>query len=147
MIVDSIAHLKDYSALLPNLKAGMDKIDSLKGEYQPGRWEFDGGFFFIQEGDTIPMTEGNFEAHRKYIDVQIIVKGSEEVAWKDLADTKEATPFSAEKDIGRYAGETSHSMLISEGMFYAVFPHDAHKPISHTAHRQHFVKIVMKLPA
>jgi len=31
-------------------------------------------------------------------------------------------------------------------MFYMAFPHDGHKPVSHTKEQQAYTKIVMKLP-
>ena len=32
------------------------------------------------------------------------------------------------------------------GMFYIAFPHDGHKPVSHTDEPHSFTKIVMKIP-
>lgn len=54
------------------------------GNLEVGRYEFDGGYFMVQKGTTRPLEEGTFEAHRRYIDVQIVVEGSEELAWEDL---------------------------------------------------------------
>lgn len=145
MIVDKIEHILLYEPLLKNLRNGMNMIHSLK-EIEVGRYEFDGGFFMIQKGSTKPITEGTFEAHRKYIDVQILLEGSEELAWSDIRDLKSELAYDSEKDAERLSGSFDHVMRISKGMFYAAFPHDGHKPVSHTKEQQTFTKIVMKLP-
>ncbi len=145
MIVDSVKNIMQYAPLVNNLKQGMDKVNSLKS-YEEGRYEFEGGFFMIQKGTTKPMSEGTFEAHRKYVDVQIIVEGSEETAWDDIENLREAVPYNPDKDAIRYDGDREHVMKFTKGMFYIAFPHDAHKPVSHLKEQQSFTKIVMKLP-
>ena len=147
MIIDKTSNIDFYAPLLQNLAAGMAALNALGDQPACGRYEFEGGFFMIQEGDTTPMEEGNFESHKNYIDVQIMLHGAEEVAWQDLGDTTEVTPYSPEKDIAFEDGVRSHSALITDGMFYAVFPHDAHRPSAHTSKSHHFLKAVMKLPA
>lgn len=146
MIIDKFDNIMFYGSLVKNLSCGVEAIRSMK-ILEVGRYEFDGGYFMVQKGDTKPMEEGTFEAHRKYVDVQIIVQGSEEVAWSDICDLTTAIPYNAEKDAERLSGDTSHSMKVSSGMFYIAFPHDGHKPVSHTKSKQSFTKIVMKLPA
>lgn len=92
------------------------------------------------------MEEGTYEAHRRYIDVQILLKGCEELAWEDIKELTTAVPYNPDKDQERLNGSKEHVILISEGMFYAVFPHDGHKAVSHTNRQHNYVKAVMKLP-
>ncbi|MCD8023779.1 MAG: YhcH/YjgK/YiaL family protein [Lachnospiraceae bacterium] len=145
MIIDHIDHLMEYESLLPNLKKGLDAIHAMPN-LELGRYEFDGGYFMVQQGQTKPIAEGTYEAHRNYIDVQIILEGSEEVAWEDVRALQTVIPYSPEKDAERFSGEHEHVMKISKGMFYAAFPRDAHQPVAHTAEPQTFSKIVLKLP-
>lgn len=145
MIVDSIEHIMMYEPVLKKLKNGIEAVKA-HSELAAGKYFFDGGFFTVQSGITKPMQEGTFEAHRKYIDVQIIVEGSEEIAWADLKDLTTEVCYNPEKDAERLTGDFIHTMKITEGMFYAVFPHDGHKPVSHIEEPQKFKKIVMKLP-
>lgn len=146
MIVDRIENILFYEKLLPNIASGMEKVKELKNP-EVGRYEFDGGYFMIQKGETKPLEEGTYEAHRKYIDVQIILEGSEEVAWKPISELTSVIPYDPQKDAERFDGTKEHVMLISAGMFYAAYPKDGHKPVSHTEKKQSFTKIVMKLPA
>lgn len=145
MIVDKLSNIMFYEPLLKNLAAGLEAVKNLKS-HEVGKYTFEGGYFMVQEGETKPMEEGTFEAHRSYIDVQIILEGCEEIAWADIKDLETETPYDPQKDAERFNGDKSHHILISEGMFYAAFPHDGHKPVSHTEKKQKFKKIVMKLP-
>lgn len=145
MIIDKIDNIRMYSSLLHHLEEGLQAVEALE-KPEVGRYEFEGGFFMVQKGCTKPLEEGTFEAHRKYVDIQIILEGSEEVAWQDLNDLTTAIEYNPEKDAERLTGNFDHVMKITEGMFYIAFPHDGHKPVSHTKEQQEFTKIVMKLP-
>ncbi|GAU76477.1 YhcH/YjgK/YiaL family protein [Fusibacter sp. 3D3] len=147
MIIDQWHNIHFYKPLIQNFDKGLKAIREQMEKLETGRYEFEGGFFMVQKGETKPMSEGLFEAHRKYIDIQIIVKGSEEIAWEELADLTVEIPYNPEKDAEYLAGETKHHMLISEGMFYIAYPHDGHRPVRHTEIPLTFTKIVLKLPA
>lgn len=147
MIIDKFKNLSSYASMLQSLKEGYKEIKKLdRNNLEVGRYEFNGGFFMVQKGVTKPMEEGNFEAHRKYVDVQIVIEGSEDVAWADLSDLTEVIPYNEEKDAVYYSGDTSHYMTITEGMCYVAFPHDGHRAIRHVKEQTSFTKIVMKLP-
>lgn len=145
MIIDKFENIRFYGSMLKYLENGLEAVDALKSR-EPGRYEFEGGYFMVQKGTTKPMEEGSFETHRKYIDVQIILEGSEEIAWKEITDLTPVAEYNPKKDVERLQGSYDHVIKITEGMFYAVFPHDGHKPVSHTETPQEYTKIVMKLP-
>ncbi|SHI56620.1 YhcH/YjgK/YiaL family protein [Dethiosulfatibacter aminovorans DSM 17477] len=144
MIIDNIRNISLYKELVPGLEKGLEAIED--NDNGIGRYEFDGGFFMVQAGKTKPMDEGFFEAHRKYVDIQIVLEGSEEIAWADLPDLKEEIAYNPEKDALYLSGNIMHNMKVSKGMFYIAFPHDGHKAVRHTEKQQEFKKIVIKLP-
>lgn len=146
MIVDKIERIELYAALLPGIRKGMAAVVALGDESACGRYEFEGGYFMVQKGETIPLERGTFEAHRKYIDVQIMLEGSEYVAWGDIRDLRVEIPYDEDIDVERFSGSFEHVIKISKSMFYVAFPHDAHKPVSHTDVPSSYTKIVMKLP-
>ncbi|MCR5536965.1 MAG: YhcH/YjgK/YiaL family protein [Succinivibrio sp.] len=146
MILDKTTNIKLYASLLPNLQAALDKIASLGTNPEPGRYEFEGGFFMVQKGTTNPVENGDFEAHRKYIDVQIIFSGSELVVWDDIDCLKTTEVYNAEKDREMLAGKVEHIYRIDEGMFWVAFPSDAHKACKHQGSPNEFGKYVVKLP-
>ena len=97
MIIDKFDNIRFYSCMLNNLENGLQAVEALRNP-EAGRYEFDGGFFLVQKGETKPMSEGTFEAHRKYADVQIVLEGSEEIAWADLGDLKEDGEYNGDND-------------------------------------------------
>ncbi|HCO62198.1 MAG TPA: YhcH/YjgK/YiaL family protein [Clostridiales bacterium] len=75
---------------------------------------------------TIPQEEGFFEAHRRYLDIHIMLAGGERV---DVNRPQALTPTQAqeEHDFYAYQGEGWHSVILRPGAFLVVFPEDAHR--------------------
>ncbi len=145
MIIDKLDNIMFYEPMVKNLNKGLQAVNALK-ILEEDKYQFEGGYFMVQKGETKPLSEGTFEAHRKYVDVQIVMEGSEEVAFADISDLETVVSYDPDKDCERLSGDRSHHILISKGMFYMAFPHDGHKPVSHTDEKHCFTKIVMKLP-
>lgn len=146
MIIDSFENIRQYEAVLPDLQKGLEAIRNAD-QLPVGNYPFEGGRFMIQEGTTKSISQGDFESHRKFIDVQIILSGCEEIAWQDVKNLTVTKPYDPEKDAAKYAGDKSHHILVSAGMFWAAFPRDGHRAVVHTGDVPHtYRKIVMKLP-
>jgi len=145
MIIDSCKNITTYAALLPFLENGLAACENAS-ELEVGRYDFEGGYFMIQQGSTTPLSEGTFEAHRDYIDVQILLDGAEEIAWLEYTDATTAAPYDEASDKERLDGPRDHHILISKGMFWVAFPNDAHKAVAHSDQPHDYRKIVMKLP-
>lgn len=146
MIIDKLDNIRFYNRFIKNLDKALAAIKSQEKCMEAGRYEFEGGYFMVQKGETKPMEEGLFEAHRKYIDIQIILRGSEEVVWSEIGDLTTEIPYNEEKDAEYLSGSLKHRMLMTEGMFYVAYPHDGHRPVRHTEKQQSYTKIVVKLP-
>jgi YhcH/YjgK/YiaL family protein len=95
-------------------------------------------------GTTNPIAAGDFEAHRKYLDVQILLDGAETIALADLDELSCSEEYDSAKDRGMFAGE-GVTIGIRPGMFYVCFPHDAHKACGHLDTPTSFRKAVIKL--
>ena len=142
MILCPWKDIKKYAPLLPGIEEAFDAVNALTS-YEPQTINLtNGNRFFVCVGTTIAPDVA--EAHRKYMDIQYIVKGKEVMGWADLADCQPATEFSEEKDIGMYSGNFNY-ITINEGMCYVVFPEDAHMPGRYLDVPNDFVKIVVKL--
>ena len=146
MIIDYLENIGTYRPILPGVDAGLKAAAALGEDPAVGRYEFEGGYFMVQEGETRPVSDGDFEAHRKYIDVQIILKGQELVAWADTSLLEISVPYDEAKDKIMYSGEPAQCNVIKEKMVWAAFPNDAHKACRELDTRAHYKKIVMKLP-
>ena len=142
MIICPWKDIKKYAPLLPGIEEAFNAIQALE-TYEPATHQLSGGNrFFVSSGTTIEP--GLAEAHRKYLDIQYIVKGQETMGWADLADCKLEGEFSQEKDIGMYSGDfTFHT--IPAGTCYVVFPEDVHMPGRYLDVPSDYTKIVVKL--
>lgn len=145
MIIDKMESIRLYADVLPYLENGLKAIEAME-TLEVGRYEFEGGFFMVQQGTTNPLEEGKYEVHRNYIDVQIMLEGGEEVGWDHLSNLTTTVPYDPEKDMEFLEGAYDHVMKIKAGMFWVGFPQDGHIPCRHTQEPYQYKKIVMKLP-
>lgn len=145
MIIDAVANLTHYNKLFPAIPEAVEAMKSIQQQEFGKKYFFKGGYFFFQEGVTKPIEEAQFEAHRKYADLQIVLKGEEYIAWNRLADLTEVLPYDPERDVQKFTGQNTHKMKISEGMAYICFPWDGHQAVFHVDQPLHFTKAVIKL--
>ena len=101
--------------------------------WETGRYDISSDMFvLIQRYDTVPQAEARYEAHRKYIDIQYIIRGEETIYWAPLSEVEELEAFDEAKDIGFYERAVPHAVLkLHEGEFGLFYPCDAHKPSFH----------------
>ena len=76
--------------------------------------------------ETIPAEESFFEAHLNYLDIHIMLEGSERV---EIAPPEKLTEFDRVEanDFYAYRGEGDYKLVLSPGDFLVVFPNDAHR--------------------
>lgn len=144
MIIDCIDNILAYTSKIKYLQNGLEALKKLE-QLEVGRYDFEGGYFMVQQGATKPMEEGAFEAHRKFIDLQMVLDGKEEVAWSNRLKLEEVTAYNEERDIAFYSGEAENHMVVQAGMCYLAYPEDAHKAVRHTKEPYVYTKVVMKL--
>ena len=145
MIIDRIERLEKYQAMLSKIDHALAKVKELQKWEEGVRYPFDGGFVFFQKGETKPLDQTQFEAHKKHIDVQLVLEGAETIALEDVANLSPAFPYAEDKDVVKYDGPTHHMMRITQGMAYVCFPWDAHKAVFHIDQAEAFTKAVIKL--
>ena len=76
--------------------------------------------------ETISDEESFFEAHEKYLDIHLMLSGSERV---EIAPPEELERFESkpENDFYAYRGRGWYHLTLRPGDFLVVFPGDAHK--------------------
>lgn len=76
-----------------------------------------------QEQDARP------EAHKKYIDIQLVVSGTERMGWSPLSSCKVVSiNYNEEKDVVFFKDPSSSHFTVSPGEFAVFFPEDVHAP-------------------
>jgi YhcH/YjgK/YiaL family protein len=144
VIFDLIENLDEYKSLNPKFANGLEKLNEVEIDYNK-RFDFDGGYLFFQEGTTNHIDEGTFEAHKKYIDIQIVLDGSEYVAWAPINQLVVDVEYNAEKDVIRLNGSPKVIMKINKGMAYICLPHDGHKALKYINKATKYNKAVIKI--
>lgn len=128
MIIDKLANSKKYESLHKDFKLVFDFIkthDLLKMDC--GRHEIRGNevFFNLQEYET--KQSQKLEAHKKYIDIQVLVKGEEYMGYTNIDNTSISEEYNEEKDVMFLNGSVD-KLLADNTMFLIFFPEDAHMP-------------------
>lgn len=146
MILDTLAQASTYTALHPLFEAGFQFIREQGASAAVGRHELSGGAFaLVQEYETRSMDGALFEAHRRFIDIQMVVSGSEIIYYANL-DLLKAGEYQPEKDYLPLEGSGS-GLLVQAGQFAVFFPQDAHLPSRQTTAGPAPVrKVVVKIP-
>lgn len=147
MIIDTLDHSASYENLHPRFKAAFAFLRRPDiAAIALGRTDIDGSklFALVQEYETKPIQEGKLEAHKKYVDIQLVLEGEEFMGYAPLDGQSAAKPFDPEKDIGFYDGEAWFTRF-RKGMFAIFFPQDAHLPGRYTEKPSKVKKIVLKI--
>ena len=129
MILDHIKNMDNYTQLSGPLKRALESIRNTDFSGLEDRtYEVEGRdlFFFIQSYETQAANETP-EAHRKYIDIQYIISGTERMGVGQVDTMTEEVEARPQNDIWFYRGPMDF-ITVSQGMFAVFFPNDAHAP-------------------
>ena len=131
MIVDTLAHAGCYRGMLPMLDHGLAALERLVAQPPAdGRHELAGASLYasLSSYTTGDPAGKPFEAHRRYVDIQVVLAGRESLYWAPLATLEPRGEYSATDDIAYYAGQAGLAVPLGPGWFAVLFPQDAHKP-------------------
>ena len=139
MILDSLKNKAQYAALHPRFQAVFDFIDNNDVASLPcGRHDIDGDniYVMVQELDLREVSVARLELHRKYIDIQLLLSGPNEVfGWSEKKDCLTAeTEFDEQKDIQLFTDIPQCFYSVGEGQFSILFPEDGHAPMLGEGH-------------
>lgn len=97
---------------------------------------------------TSPYHSNFPEAHRRYLDVQFLVAGSELIGVSTApADLRVQQPYDEERDIVFYQDAPHESQLLMQpGNFAVFYPQDIHRPNGMLEAPQAIRKVVVKIP-
>ena len=131
MIFDHLTNILTYKTLSPDIYAGLEYLQQLSPAIAPGTYQLTPRVkAIVSEYETKVKNEGGFEAHRKNIDIQYLLKGEERIACMPIEKLTVTEPYSEEKDAAFYAAEgvMAQTMTIGGGYFAIFFPQDGHMP-------------------
>ena len=129
MIYDKLDNLETYAPISERLAKGLQLLRTTDfSAMEDGKYEVDGKslFFMLQSYDSKPVNDRP-EAHRKYIDIQYLLKGEEYIGVAPLSEMTEEVSANPDGDIWFYHGPVTN-VKIGNGKFAVLFPQDAHAP-------------------
>jgi biofilm protein TabA len=107
--------------LLPNLK-----------ELPVGKYEIDGDSVYATLSKDIGRRKEDtlLETHEKYIDIQLVLAGTDNMGWKPKSSCKQpAGEYDQKRDLQLFADEPEAWLSTASGSFAIFFPEDAHMPL------------------
>jgi len=113
-----------------------------------GRTTIDGDdvYVLVAEAETRPPEKVPFEAHRRYIDIQLVVRGQEAIGTAPVAALVTSEPYDPVKDVEFFAPPAESATLALRAGEFAVFaPGDAHRPGLHLDGKHLTRKAVVKV--
>jgi YhcH/YjgK/YiaL family protein len=130
MIVDKLENASLYFGLGERITAGLRYLkENDCTRLPPGKQTIRGEqiFALVQDNTTKPRTEGKWEAHKKYIDIQFVASGDEEMGYANVNTLKVQKPYDEIDDYALFEGLGSF-VLVPPGSFAIFFPEDGHMP-------------------
>lgn len=152
MIISSLSDATRYSTLSEGLAAAIAwLIEHRNDTFEKGKYIIAGEgdeeiFAKCEEPALLPREKAALEAHRRYIDIHVPLKGTEIIGWAPVEALKHIrTPYDDATDV-TFFGDAAHSLLhVKLGQCAIFFPEDAHAPnIGLGTHRKLCVKIPVK---
>ena len=135
MIIDSLSNGEKYFCCHPLFSKAFEYIQRQNLEtLEPGNYEIDGdqlrAIVSEKPGKTREESTAKFECHDQHIDIQLCIRGKEQIGWKPrgyCAQPKES--YNAEKDVTFYNDEPDMYFQLTHNQFAIFFPEDVHAPM------------------
>jgi len=149
MILDTLKNAEKYYKLGCDFEKAFDFLMTNKlEEMEVGRYEIDKDkvYAMVQAYKTSYENEVKWEAHKKYIDIQYVIEGTEVMGWYPAEKLTVKEEYSEEKDITFYNDtELWTKCALNAGEFAIFFPEDGHKPSCSVEKPLPVKKVVVKL--
>ncbi len=133
MILSSLSQSSRYAALHPLFQRAFDYIrDTDLFALAPGRYNIVGDdlIAIVEHVSGRTREAARLEAHRRYIDIQLVLEGDEQMGWKPLADClNPVSEHSDDRDIRFFHDAPASYVPVPPDHFCIFFPEDAHAPL------------------
>lgn len=144
MILDLLDHGPRYAALHPAFTEAFAFLAALTpARLTAGRLEIDGDRLYAMVVDTTGKGRAGaqLETHRKYIDLQYQVAGTDCIGWAPVCELR-GNGYHADQDLEFYEARPQSWSQVHPGNFAIFFPADAHAPLGG---KGRLLKMVVKI--
>lgn len=129
MIFGNIKNLNDY----PFLEEGIRKAFAYTAshdllQYKKGSYPIDGEKLFVNivEYETTKPENRFWEAHREYLDLHLMLRGSEQIDL-NFINNMEIKEYVPKDDFLPLEGNPNSHVILTEGDFLICYPKDGHR--------------------
>lgn len=147
MILDNLTAAKSYQTMHPLFPAAFAYLRDLasKSDLPAGRLELDGDqiYAMIINGTGKPRNDARTETHRRYIDIQYTVSGTDIIGWMPISECHPSSGYNDVKDAELFDDRPNVWFEVKAGQFAIFLPQDAHAPMANEG--QPVSKIVIKV--
>ena len=115
---------------------------------EPKRYDIDGDNLYASVSEYMTKNEedAKFEAHRKYIDIQHVINGAEQMSITPLSKKmEEIVPYDPAKDVEFMTVNEASSYEATPDKFFIFFPSDIHRPSVKIGENKNVRKVVVKV--
>lgn len=146
MIVANIQNKAEYYGIHSELDKALDCLTpEFLEQAATEKTLLDGENLFVTKFhlETVPEEETFFEAHRQYLDIQVVTQGQERV---EIAHPDTLILTEHRGDFYGYTGTGEQTVVLRPGNFLIVFPGDAHRlklPVGESG--KPFTRVVFKI--
>jgi YhcH/YjgK/YiaL family protein len=133
MILDRLSLAARYTPLHAGFAKALAFLSRTDLEQLPlGKYEIDGDHVYatIARSPGRTREQAQLESHRKYIDIQLVLQGVDQMGWKNLAGCRQSVgPYDAERDFELFSDAPDAWIDVAPGAFVIFYPEDAHAPL------------------
>ena len=99
----------------------------------------------VEDSENGPLEKRNTESHKRKIDFQLVVSGTEGFALLDHASSTVSVPYDDKKDVMRYhyVSEKTHFFDVKAGQFVIFFPSDWHIAKVETKKKDQRIRVIV----
>jgi biofilm protein TabA len=132
-ILDRLENCQRYAGLHPGFEEAFAFLRrSGLANLELTRQAIDGDrvYCLLSRSQGRAREQAPLEVHRKYIDIQYVISGDEEMGCKPLAQCRQQKEaYHSEKDVGFFQDSPDRWLKVPAGSFVIFFPQDAHAPL------------------
>ena len=140
--------MKDLNKIKELCPSAYDFIVNKADEAAVGKYELEGGAYVsVQEYTTKARNETKYEAHKKFIDIQLILSGRELIAVTPIEKMKIKDEYNEAMDVMFFQhNDECTDYVLEAGDFLILYPQDVHMPGVCVNEKSSVRKIVVKVP-
>ena len=147
MIYYNINNIEFYKGLSEDIFLGLEFLKNATPDIEIGVHELSPRVkAIVSEYQTKEVNEYAYEAHRKFIDIQYLLKGTEKICCLPIEKLQESKPYQEEVEAAFYtANRKTIEKSLGNGYFAVFYPQGGHMPCLCVEKPESVKKVVVKV--